>query len=93
MCAEAHLQESEGFVDVSADGRVVDGSVLDDAIGVDDEEAAQRHALLVLDVVLLDDLVLEVRHQGVLEVPCIHASGSSTDRESPIIQDNFLGLN
>ena len=51
------LDESERFVDWSADGEVVHGDLAEDAPVVDDEETAQRVAV-VLEV---DAIVLKNR--------------------------------
>ena len=62
------LQDAERLVHRAADADVVDRGVLDDAVGVDDEEAAQRDgAGLVEDAVLLGELLLEVLEERVRE--------------------------
>ena len=50
------LDESERFVDGSADGEIVHGDLAEDASVVDDEEAAQRVAVVLeVDAVVLKD--------------------------------------
>eukprot|EP00976_Prorocentrum_cordatum_P062685 1176812-Prorocentrum_minimum.AAC.3 len=63
-----HLEHAEGLVDVAAEGKVVDGGVLDDALLVDDEQAAERNALIGQHIEGRGDLLLKVGHQGVGEV-------------------------
>ena len=63
------LQCADGLVNVTADGCVVDGGVLNDTSLINDEGTTDCDTLLVLYAVSLHDLVLQVRDQGVLEVP------------------------
>lgn len=63
------LDQAQGLVDVAADGQVVDGDLTQGALGVDDEEAAQRDALLLdQHAVVARDLEVLVGHQGQLQV-------------------------
>lgn len=63
------LDEADGLLDVSADGQVVDGDLAEGALGVDDEETAQRDALLLnQDAVVAGDAVGGVGNEGELEV-------------------------
>lgn len=63
------LDETEGLVDVAADGQVVDGDLAQGALGVDDEETAQGDALLLdQDAVVAGDLEVLVGDQGQLQV-------------------------
>ena len=43
------LDEPERLVDVAADGEVVDGDLAELALAVDDEEAAEGDALILLE--------------------------------------------
>src|ERR1035437_2323003 len=62
------LQDAERLVDGAADRRVVDRRVLDDAFGVDDEQAAQRDlAVLGQHVVLLGEVLAEILEERVRE--------------------------
>ncbi len=62
------LKDAKRFVDRPADRRVVDRRVLDDAIGVDDEKAAQRDlAVLGQHVVLPGEVLSEVLEERVGE--------------------------
>lgn len=63
------LDQTEGLVDVAADGQVVDGDLAQGALGVDDEEAAQGDAFLLNeDAVVAGNLEVLVGNQGQLEV-------------------------
>jgi hypothetical protein len=58
------IDETEGLVDAAADGQVVDGDLPQDAVRVDEEQAAQGNALLLdQDAVVLADGVVLVRQQ------------------------------
>lgn len=46
------LEDAEGLVDGAAEAEVVDGGVLEHALLVDDEEAAESDALVVQDLVV-----------------------------------------
>lgn len=63
------LDQTQGLVDVAADGQVVDGDLAQGALGVDDEEATQGDAL-VLDqhAVVARDLEVLVGNQRQLQV-------------------------
>ena len=50
------LDEADGLVDGAADGKVVDGDLAENALRVNDEEAAERDAL--------DDLIGERTDPG-----------------------------
>src|SRR5688500_19635866 len=54
----ARLEDADRFVDTAADAEVVDRRVLDDAFGIDDEQPAQRDALLGEDAVAVAHLAL-----------------------------------
>lgn len=59
------IDQAEGLVDAAADGEVVDGDLADDAVGVDDEEAAEGNAFLLdEDTVVLGELVVLVGEEG-----------------------------
>ena len=59
------VDQAEGLVDAAADGEVVDGDLADDAVGVDDEEAAESDALLLNEhTVVLGELVVLVGEEG-----------------------------
>ena len=62
------LEGAQGLVHAAAEGEVVDGVVLHDALLVDDEETAERDAVLGEDVVGGGDLLLEVGDEGVVDV-------------------------
>lgn len=63
------LDETQGLVDVAADGQVVDGDLAQGPLGVDDEEAAQGDALLLdQDAVVAGNLEVLVGDQGQLQV-------------------------
>ena len=63
------LQHAQGFIHVAAHGQVVDGGVHDHTIGIDDEQATQSDAsVLVEHVVSRSDLFLEVGNEGVSDV-------------------------
>src|ERR1039457_4585570 len=62
------LEDAKRFVDRPTDGGVVDRRVLDDAIGVDDEKAAQRDlAVLGKYVVLPGKVLAEILEERVRE--------------------------
>lgn len=63
------LDEAQGLVDGAAHGQVVDGDLAQDALGVDDEQAAQGHALVLEQhpVLARDGLAL-VRHERQAQV-------------------------
>src|ERR1039457_7402251 len=64
------LEDAKRFVDRPADRGVVDRRVLDDAIGVDDEKAAQRDlAVLGQYVVLPGKVLAEILEERVREAP------------------------
>ena len=42
------LDQSQGLVDISADGEIVDGHLAEGAGAIDDEEAAESDALILL---------------------------------------------
>ena len=62
------LEEAESFVDVAANGEVVDGDLTDVLSGVDDEDGAESNtgirAVLDEDAVVGGDLLVEVGDQG-----------------------------
>lgn len=63
------LDQTQGLVDVAADGQVVDGDLAEGALGVDDEETAQGDAFLLdQDAVVARDLEVLVGNQGELQV-------------------------
>lgn len=63
------LDQTQGLVDVSAHGQVVDGDLAQDALGVDDEQATQRDALILnQDTVVARDLEVLVGNQRQLQV-------------------------
>lgn len=58
------VNEAEGLVDAAANRQIVDGDLAKDAVGVDEEEAAQSNALLLnQDAVVLANGVVLVRQQ------------------------------
>jgi hypothetical protein len=61
------LEYAEGFVNGTSDGEVIDGGMLDDAIGVDDEEAAECDSIVGEDAVVGGDLFIEISGEGVVE--------------------------
>lgn len=63
------LDEADGLVDGAADGEVVDGDLAEDALGVNDEEAAEGDALVLEeDTVVARDLHVPVGDQRELQV-------------------------
>merc|ERR1719473_575251 len=62
------LQSAERLVHGAAEGKVVDGAVLDDALLVNDEEAAERDALVAEHLELLADLLLEIGDERVPKI-------------------------
>lgn len=41
------LDETDGFLDVATDGKIVDGDLSEDTLGVDDEEASESDTLIL----------------------------------------------
>lgn len=63
------LDETDGLLDVAADGQVVDGDLAEDAVGVDDEETTQSDTLLLnQDAVAARDLLGSIGDEGQLQV-------------------------
>jgi hypothetical protein len=63
------LDETEGLLDVAADGKVVDGDLSEDTLGVDNEETAQGDALVLdQDAVAAGDLCALIGDEGELQV-------------------------
>lgn len=63
------LDETDGLLDIAADGQVVDGDLSEDALGVDDEQAAQGNALFLdEDAVAARNLLRSVGDKGKLQV-------------------------
>lgn len=63
------LDQTQRLVDVAAHGQVIDRDLAQGALGVDDEEAAQRDALLLNQhAVVARDLEVLVRNQRQLQV-------------------------
>eukprot|EP00187_Rhodella_violacea_P005311 CAMPEP_0174895384 /NCGR_PEP_ID=MMETSP0167-20121228/9811_1 /TAXON_ID=38298 /ORGANISM="Rhodella maculata, Strain CCMP736" /LENGTH=270 /DNA_ID=CAMNT_0016134701 /DNA_START=78 /DNA_END=887 /DNA_ORIENTATION=+ len=63
------LQRPQRLVNAPAERQVVDRRVLHDALLIDDEEPAQRHAVRAQHPVRLRHLPLQVREQRVVELP------------------------
>src|SRR5512143_3592999 len=62
------LQDAKRLVDRTADAEVVHGRVLDDALRVDEEEAAERHRTpFVEDAVRRREFLLEILEERVAE--------------------------
>lgn len=48
LCSELDsLQEAQGLINAAPNGQVVDCRLLKDALGVDDEQATECHALVL----------------------------------------------
>lgn len=63
------LDQADRLLDVAADGEVVDGDLAENTLGVDDEEAAERDALVLdEDAVAARDLGGLVGDEGELQV-------------------------
>jgi hypothetical protein len=63
------LDETESLLDVAADGKIVDGDLAEDTLGVDDEETAESDTLVLdQDTVVTGDLGGLVGDEGELQV-------------------------
>lgn len=63
------LDQTQGLVDVTADGQVVDGDLAQGTLGVDDEETTEGDTLLLdQHTVVAGDLEVLVGDQGELQV-------------------------
>jgi hypothetical protein len=63
------LDKTDGLLDVTADGKVVDGDLAEDTLGVDDEETAKSDTLVLnQDTVVARDLGGLVGDEGELQV-------------------------
>jgi hypothetical protein len=63
------LDKSEGLLDRSSDGEVVDGDLSEGSLGVDEEKTSERNTLVLEeDSVVTSDLVGLVGEEGELEV-------------------------
>ena len=63
------LQDTQGFIHAATDGEVVDRAVHDHSIRIDDEQASEGNArLLVENAVGPGDLLLEVGNEGVGDI-------------------------
>ena len=57
------IEDAECFIDIAAERQVVDECVLDDAVFVDDEEAAKCDRLVEENSVVACDLLIQIGHQ------------------------------
>ena len=63
------LDKTESLLDGAADGKVVDGDLAEDTLGVDDEEATERNTLLLNEnAVVTGNLLALVSEERKLEV-------------------------
>lgn len=83
------FQNSQRFIHVAAESQIVDGCVLDDTLLVNDEEPAQGNAVFSEHTVRLCDVLLQVRHQGVLDLaqPTLVARGLNPSQMGELAVD------